>query len=120
MSTKSAKGRKSSKSEKLYQQGDVLVFSQNSIPSDATPVKLDGRGIVLAEGETTGHYHAITELEECEAFKDSSGSIWLNVLAPVKIRHQEHKQVSLPKGKYKIGIVREIDPYAEEIHKVRD
>jgi hypothetical protein len=105
---------------KLYQQGDVLVFKEDKIPESATPLKSDGRGIVLAEGEVTGHYHAITELDRCESFKDSVGNTWLDVKSPVKIKHQEHKQVTLPKGKYRIGIVREVDPFAEEIHKVKD
>jgi len=105
---------------KLYQQGDVLLFKEEKIPEDAKPMKPDNRGVVLAEGETTGHYHAITELDTCESFKDSLGNMWLNVLAPVKIRHQEHKQINLPKGKYRVGIVREVDPFAEEIHKVKD
>lgn len=105
---------------KLYQQGDVLVFAADSIPEDAKPIEDDNRGIVLAEGETTGHYHSIEELDVCEAFKDSVGTTWLDVKAPVKIKHQEHKQIKLPKGKYRVGIVREVDPFAEEIHKVRD
>ena len=105
---------------KLYQQGDVLLFKEVKIPEDAKPMKSDNRGIVLAEGEVTGHYHAITELDVCESFKDSGGNIWLDVLAPIKIKHQEHKQIKLPKGKYRVGIVREVDPFAEEIHKVKD
>ena len=105
---------------KLYQQGDVLLFKEEKIPEDVKPMNTDNRGIVLAEGEVTGHYHSIAELDACESFKDSTGNMWLNVLSPVKIRHQEHKQVSLPKGKYRVGIVREVDPFAEEIHKVKD
>lgn len=105
---------------KLYQQGDVLVFKEEKIPEDATVLKVDDRGIVLAEGEVTGHYHSIAELDECEAFKDTAGDTWLNVKSPVKIKHQEHKQITLPKGKYRVGIVREVDPFAEEVNKVKD
>lgn len=108
------------KSVKLYQQGDVLMFREDSIPSNAKPMKCEGRVIVLAEGETTGHYHSVEESDTCLAFKDDAGSIWMDVKAPVIVKHQEHKHVKLPKGKYRVGIVREVDPFAEEIHKVRD
>ena len=105
---------------KLYQQGDVLLFKEDKIPEDAKPMKPDNRGIVLAEGEVTGHCHTIADLDTCGSFKDSLGNIWLDVKSAVKVKHQEHKHVKLPKGKYRIGIVREVDPFAQEINKVKD
>lgn len=35
-------------------------------------------------------------------------------------KHEEHKPVSLGKGIWKVGIVREYDPFEEEARKVRD
>ena len=108
--------------KKLIQQGDVLVFAVSEIPSDAKKVLVkDSRGIVLAEGEATGHAHTIDRLDLCEMFQDSANNLWLSVTGEgVVVHHQEHKAVEIPKGKYKIGIVREVDPFAEEIRKVTD
>ena len=110
---------KKSVKSKLYQQGDVLVFTETAIPENCKRVAPEIRGIVLAEGEVTGHAHTIDTTSICEMWKNDKGT-WLNAKAPVTIKHQEHKAVTLPKGKYRIGIVREIDPFAEEINKVRD
>jgi hypothetical protein len=47
------------KSTKLYRQGDVLLVPYSGlIEADATEVT-DPRGVVLAEGETSGHYHGV-------------------------------------------------------------
>ncbi len=40
----------------LYQQGDVLIETCDSIPSKSTR-KTDNH---LAEGEATGHFHAVS------------------------------------------------------------
>ena len=110
------------KKVKLYQQGDVLIFTAGEIPADVKPVKASERGFVLAEGEATGHAHTIDTIDLCELFQDNANNLWLEVKTEegVTVRHQEHKHVTLPKGKYKIGIVREVDPFAEEIRKVQD
>lgn len=43
-------------------QGDVLFIPINKIPKDAKAVTRDNRGrIVLAEGEKTGHAHAVCD-----------------------------------------------------------
>lgn len=42
----------------IYRQGDVIIIKRASAPSNGEPAK-DKRGIVLAEGETSGHHHAV-------------------------------------------------------------
>lgn len=113
---------KSSKSTvKYYQQGDVLLFKEEEIPEGTKKVTLnDERGIVLAEGEVTGHYHAITNINTCDAWKGENGTLWLDVKKMVPIKHQEHKVINLPKGKYRVGIVKEVDPFSEELKNVAD
>ena len=44
----------------MYRQGDVLLAPIPALPVDAVSVPRKGR-IVLAEGEATGHAHAIAE-----------------------------------------------------------
>ena len=42
---------------KMYRQGDVLLIATSEVGDE--PEKKDPRGIVLAEGETSGHHHAV-------------------------------------------------------------
>ena len=104
---------------KLIQQGDVLVFSVKDIPSNAVPVKSKQGRFVLAEGETTGHAHVIDEIPGVEMFR-LDNAVFLSTMAPTIVRHEEHKPVLIPPGSFRIDIVKEVDPYTEEIHKVRD
>ena len=107
--------------KRLVQQGDVLAFSGATIPVGAKPMKIVGGQFVLAEGEVTGHSHTVeADPSQVEGF-EAEGVFYLNVkAAQVTVKHQEHKLVTLPRGKYRIGIVREVDPFGEEVHKVRD
>jgi len=44
----------------LVRQGDVLLIPVSDVPdADVAPAKKDARGLVLAEGETSGHHHAV-------------------------------------------------------------
>lgn len=102
-----------------YQQGDVIVRAVKEIPSNAVEVKARDRGYVLAEGETSGHYHVLDAIPTTRMFSDG-GTMFLSLLAPQKIRHEEHKEIELPAGNYKVGIVKEVDPFSEEVRSVRD
>ena len=108
--------------QKLYQQGDVLVIAIDKIPAKTKPVKMAARGWVLAEGEATGHAHVIAEPELVEMREAEDGTIYVRVKgeAPVDLRHEEHDVQHIAPGEYKIGKVREVDPFSEEIHEVRD
>ena len=103
---------------KLIQQGDVLVF-EASIPKDAIPIQAKQGRFVLAEGEATGHAHAIAEMPGVQMFR-SNNSLFLSTGYEVIVRHEEHKPVTIPPGTFRIDQVKEIDPYTEEIGKVRD
>jgi hypothetical protein len=109
------------KKEKLIQQGDVLIFSNATIPQDAEEVlPVKGR-LILAEGETTGHAHAIVlaDYPNSRLFKSASGT-FLHIHDPVVLGHEEHHAVIIPAGVHKIGIVQEVDPFSEEIRAVQD
>lgn len=44
----------------IVRQGDVLLIPVEDVPAgDVGPAKKDPRGLVLAEGETSGHHHAL-------------------------------------------------------------
>jgi len=99
------------------QQGDVIIKITDEIPGDATKVLRAPRGFVLAEGEATGHAHVI---EESIAMYEKDGILYLVVDKPVTVKHEEHKPIDLDRGMYKVNIVREYDPFEEEVRNVGD
>lgn len=92
----------------------------SSIPEGCKAVT-DKRGVVLAEGEFTGHYHgiedgdvALLEAPDGSRFVVNSGD------RPATLKHQEHKPVAVAPGAYRIGIVREKDWFQDMVRAVRD
>lgn len=109
------------KNENQVQQGDVVLTRTNIDISGGIKQKKDPRGIVLAEGEVTGHYHGI-EVEENEAELIQLGEkILLNVMADsVTLKHQEHKPITIEKGVWEFGQVVEKDWFSGMVNPVRD
>jgi hypothetical protein len=105
--------------KKPYQQGDVLIMPVAEIPATAKKVKPVEHGFVLAGGEATGHAHTLAIIPETTMWNDGT-IIYVSLLKLSIVRHEEHKHITLPAGKYKIGIVREVDPFQEEVRKVKD
>lgn len=109
------------KEQRLLQQGDVLFFQMEELPSGLKKKKLtDPRGVVFAEGEATGHCHTCALDEFIEVFEDKNSEMWAVLEKEKTVTHQEHGPVTLNPGIYKIGIVREVDPFSEEIRQVAD
>ena len=104
-----------------YRQGDVLVQSVDVIPAKAKAKPRDGQDrIVLAYGEVTGHAHAIMEAE-ATLFGLLSGDaeeMYLEADGTVTLRHEEHKEISIPPGRYRVIRQREYAP--EAIRNVAD
>ena len=73
--------------------------------------------LVLAEGETTGHAHVVEGVRELEGV---DGDKRFEVDAPVTVRHEEHKPITVPPGTYRSGQVMEQDHAAEEARRVQD
>ena len=103
-----------------YQQGDVNMFEAEDVPKGLKSRKPAERGFVLAEGESSGHAHTIEAEPGVDLFEGAEKTLWLSTLKPVVVRHEEHRQIRLPKGNYRIGIVREADPFMSEIRSVKD
>ena len=103
------------------QQGDVLLKKVNiDIPAGTKRIK-DRRGIVLAEGEATGHYHGI-DVDEDEAELIQIGEkMLLNVKAEsVTLNHQEHHPITIDRGLWEVGQVVEKDWLSGMVKKVVD
>jgi hypothetical protein len=45
---------------------------------------------------------------------------FLDAINDVIVTHEEHKLITLPKGKYLVYGVREFDPFEEEIRRIID
>ena len=104
------------------QQGDVLLLSIPALPTACKPTKKDARGIVLAEGEATGHYHGIDNERGVALMEGPAGERFLvnDTGDAITIKHQEHKPVSVPPGIWQIGQVREKDWFADMVRPVID
>ena len=96
------------------QQGDVLLMVA-TIPVAAKP----SSGLVLAEGETTGHAHRVTR-GQAKMLRDGE-RIFLRVLSgDATVTHEEHGPITLPRGDYEVKRVREYDHFAEAARVIGD
>lgn len=102
---------------KQYRQGDVLVTPIQTIPTSAKPVTSRKR-IVLAEGEVTGHCHAIDySAKQMQVLADGS-QLYLRVKQPVVLTHQEHSAATIEPGDYMV--VRQVEMWLDEVRQVAD
>lgn len=98
-----------------FQQGDVLLHLE-AIPKEAVEKKFDG---VVQYGEHTGHSHKFTESGYIY-FETPQKTRHLRIVEPIKLFHEEHKEITISPGEYRIGIVKEYDHFAEEAREVLD
>lgn len=89
----------------MYRQGDVLLVPIDKLPSHrGTPQERDRQGrIILAEGEVTGHAHAIVA-DGARLYGENLGRRFLQVLdeGGVDLTHEEHATIHLPRGRYRV------------------
>ncbi|ADB14836.1 conserved hypothetical protein [Pirellula staleyi DSM 6068] len=98
----------------LFRHGDVLIQKVNEIPPGAK--SLNHR--TLAHGELTGHSHQIREQDNVLLW-EAGPELFLEIAAPrATVVHQEHAEIELPQGKYRVWRQREYTP--ERIVVVRD
>lgn len=91
-----------------FRHGDVMIASVKKIPKDAKKLKTN----IVVRGEITGHAHRLSDLTACQLFSCEE-SLYLDVSGNfVKIVHEEHKEIEIPKGQYRIWVQREYTPAA--------
>jgi hypothetical protein len=97
-----------------FRQGDVLLLAidPDSLPEKVRTVPRQGGRIVLAEGEVTGHAHAILSpaARLVRAGTDAVAPRFLRTTAPVDLVHEEHATITLPEGLFSVVIQREYVP----------
>lgn len=97
---------------KTQRQGDVLLAMEKikSVPTGATEIKPDGNRIVLAYGEVTGHSHCIYEnIDKVKMW--AVGKVkYLEVMATVMLKHEEHTEHVIEPGIYKLPVQVEYSP----------
>jgi hypothetical protein len=108
-------------------QGDILLLpagtprfdgtlTPTSRPQGAKAAPRDGRGrLVLAEGETTGHCHAILDDAATlfvQSDLDEMADRFLEVERDVELVHEEHGTVTIPAERQIVRRKREYEPEA--------
>lgn len=103
--------------EKQIQQGDVILKRIDYIPNNAQKLS---HGI-LAEGEKSGHSHALTNLGIAMLFMDGD-QMFIRVKKEESaiVKHEEHQPIEIPSGDWEVDIVQEYDPFEEEVRRVVD
>jgi|SRR5215212_4747268 len=116
------------KGEEFVRHGDVLlvrVHNTEEIKDKAGKLVATGTNIVQ-KGELTGHAHRLSSRGSAQT------EIFANIENPderfvavmgeegAMLTHEEHKQVNLDEGLYKVVIEREFDPTTELTQRVYD
>src|SRR5258708_3535010 len=93
----------------MFRQGDVLLLPVTDMPCGRSVEPEAGR-LVLARGEATGHHHSVT-VEDAELV-DAAEGVFLRIMAPTPLEHQEHGPITLQPGVYRVLRQREYQPGA--------
>ena len=101
----------------MLRQGDILLVPVKALPDGLKEVPRQRGRIVLAEGEVTGHFHAVEDeaatflaknLEEVEGrFLVIEAEAITAEAAGVELVHPEHDTVVLAPGNYEVRRQRE-------------
>jgi hypothetical protein len=102
-------------------QGDVLLLKVEDIPRGAKRAdKYDPRGVVLMEGELTGHHHRFDRDIGVTLLERGNGERFavIDPGAPKALRHEEHTAIMFAGGKFQQGF--QVEDYGEEVRQVAD
>lgn len=93
----------------MWRQGDIYMAAVEELPEHAEKLNHG----VLAEGEITGHAHRIADRRHAELY-EHQGQLYLLVVAlQAAIVHDEHHEIVLRQGCYRVWRQREFRPISE-------
>ena len=99
------------------QQGDVLLKKLTAFPAGERKI-ISKNKMVLAEGETTGHFHGI---EESDSELIQIGDVMvMDLKSSATLTHQEHGPITLDAGLWEVGRVQEYDYFSKMKQQVVD
>ena len=105
----------------LLRQEDVLLMPIDGLPKGVVPVEPRNGRLVLADGEATGHAHAVPE-RRAGAHLFAGGALTRTSRAaryllvkgePAMLVHEEHDPIAVPAGAYRVVRQREYEPRAQ-------
>lgn len=99
----------------VLRQGDVLLIAVDAIPGGAKKQPAQGRKVVLALGEATGHHHRFEFMDTSHNVKlyvADGGARYVHVTKAAELLHEEHSTVKVPQGKYLLPMQVEYTPQA--------
>jgi hypothetical protein len=109
----------------MVRQGDVLLIPIEVTKNSLVGIPSDPRGLVVAEGESSGHFHAIYGSgAKLMRFKDAPGRVVALVDEGGEIRVvgggsggvDRHAPISLAPGRYEIRVQRSyFDGYSRRV-----
>ncbi len=88
-----------------YRQGDILIER-----ADMPPGLKRHEGVVVAEGEATGHKHQFSDESAVAVYDAPDGDLFADVSRDVSLVHEEHEAIVITPGVYRIRRQREYDP----------
>lgn len=84
-----------------YRQGDILLEKVSRISAGVTEeIPRVGNRIIIAQGEATGHHHAIAT--ETVKFVMVDAMRYLVSDIPFEVMHEEHASITVPEGVYRV------------------
>ena len=103
----------------IFAQGDLLIERVPDVaPSGTVEENAEGAALVLAEGEESGHRHAIRErvtmFRDDRLARDIPEGLYIGHVqvgsAYARVTHEEHAPLTLPQGTYRVRRQRELGP----------
>lgn len=107
------------KATNTAQHGDLILKKIDSIPSgDRKKLSRHARGLVLAEGEVTNHFHVV-DSDDAELI-EIGGRMLLVLEKEAELKHEEHHTIKLSPGIWEVGRVQEYDYLTQMTRNVAD
>ena len=103
----------------IFAQGDLLLERvADVIPSGTIEENAEGAALVLAEGEESGHRHAVCErvtmFRDDRLARDIPSGLYIGHIqvatAYARVTHDEHAPITLPRGTWRVRRQRELGP----------